>query len=186
MVVVVGAHREALEPVVARRAGVTVAVNPDYARGRSSSIAVGASALAPLLDQGPGRERGFGGEAPSEKGISPSLGGGQGVGPQSSLSNRSISRALLASSTSCASALEDSAADAVIPTFDDRRGHPVCLSGRLLPELLTVDEADKGLRGVMLRHSEATHSVAVDSPDVLRNLNDPGAYSAAYAAAGWR
>lgn len=81
--------------------------------------------------------------------------------------------------------LGSAAADITVPTYAGRRGHPVCLSGRLLAELRHVTEEDEGLRSIVRRHAQLGRvlEVAVNSPSVVWNLNDPSAYAAARAAA---
>jgi CTP:molybdopterin cytidylyltransferase MocA len=75
-------------------------------------------------------------------------------------------------------------ADIVLPTYSDRRGHPVCVSGQLLPELRAVTEEGEGLRAVVRAHAQHLVEVPVDSESVLWNLNDPAAYAAAQAHPG--
>jgi len=70
-------------------------------------------------------------------------------------------------------------AEVAIPVFGGRRGHPVCLAGRLVRELQMVSEEGQGLRTVVRRH--AVTEVAVGSESVVWNLNDPAAYAAARA-----
>jgi molybdenum cofactor cytidylyltransferase len=77
-------------------------------------------------------------------------------------------------------AAEEPDVDVAVPLFDGRRGHPICLAGRLLPELSEVREEDQGLRAVVRRHAQARREVPVESGIVHLNLNDPGAYAAAY------
>lgn len=69
-----------------------------------------------------------------------------------------------------------------VPSFGGRRGHPPCFSGRLLPELRTVDESTEGLRGVVGRYRDERVEVPVETADVLLNLNDAAAYEAASGA----
>jgi molybdenum cofactor cytidylyltransferase len=83
-------------------------------------------------------------------------------------------------------AVETAGADLAIPAFDGRRGHPLGLAGRLLPELTTVREEDQGLRAVVRRHADTTVVVPVSSDVVHLNLNNPAAYAAAYQAERWR
>ena len=78
---------------------------------------------------------------------------------------------------SLVAALDAGAADVTVPTHAGRRGHPVCLSRRLLPELRAVSEAGQGLRSIVKRH--AVLEVPVSTPSVVWNLNDPAAYAAA-------
>ena len=70
-------------------------------------------------------------------------------------------------------------AEVALPVVGGRRGHPVCLAGRLLPELYDVREETQGLRGVVRRH--AVREVPVSDDEPLLNLNDVSAYEAAYA-----
>jgi molybdenum cofactor cytidylyltransferase len=69
--------------------------------------------------------------------------------------------------------------EVAIPTYQGRRGHPVCFAGALLRELREVSELDEGLRAVVRRHTVT--EVPVDTESVVWNLNDPGAYAAAVA-----
>ena len=77
-------------------------------------------------------------------------------------------------------ALYGADAEVVVPTYQGRRGHPVCFAGHLLPELREINEVEMGLRAVVRRHTVC--EVPVDTEAVLRNLNDPAAYAAAQAA----
>jgi molybdenum cofactor cytidylyltransferase len=81
-------------------------------------------------------------------------------------------------------AVETAGANVAVPVFGGRSGHPVCVSGRLVPELATVREEDQGLRAVVRRHADATVEVPAPTASILLNLNDPAAYAAAYAAKG--
>ncbi len=69
------------------------------------------------------------------------------------------------------------AADATVavPTFEGRRGHPVCFSGSVLSELRQVSEETEGLRAVVRRHPVTM--VAVTDAWVTWNLNDPQTYA---------
>jgi CTP:molybdopterin cytidylyltransferase MocA len=81
-------------------------------------------------------------------------------------------------------AVETTGANVAVPVFGSRRGHPVCVSGRLVPELATVQEEDQGLRAVVRRHADTAVEVPVPTASIFLNLNDPAAYAAAYAAKG--
>jgi molybdenum cofactor cytidylyltransferase len=76
-------------------------------------------------------------------------------------------------------AVEQDDVDVAAPVFGERRGHPICLSGRLLPELTRVREEDQGLRAVVRRHAESRREVPVDSAVIHLNLNDRASYEAA-------
>jgi molybdenum cofactor cytidylyltransferase len=71
-----------------------------------------------------------------------------------------------------------------VPTYEGRRGHPICLNGQLLTELREVTEQDEGLRSIVRRHRQELVEVPVSSESVVWNLNDPAAYEAARTAAG--
>ena len=73
--------------------------------------------------------------------------------------------------------------DVVVPTYEQRRGHPICLAGHLLPELRTVTEEAEGLRSIVKRHADHLVEVPVTAESVVWNLNDPAAYRAARARA---
>lgn len=58
-----------------------------------------------------------------------------------------------------------------MPTHQGKRGHPVGLSRRLLPELLDV-QGDEGARTVVRRHAEECELVPCeDDPGVLRDID---------------
>lgn len=75
------------------------------------------------------------------------------------------------------------AARITIPTYDGKGGHPIILAAALLDELRRIDEETQGLRAVTQRHKEFTQRVAVDTPEVLWDLNTPEQYRAALSSA---
>jgi molybdenum cofactor cytidylyltransferase len=81
--------------------------------------------------------------------------------------------------TALFTAIEQGTGDIVVPTHNGRRGHPICVAGRLLTELRTVTEETEGLRAVVRAHAAQLVEVPVESESVLWNLNDPAAYAAA-------
>jgi CTP:molybdopterin cytidylyltransferase MocA len=82
--------------------------------------------------------------------------------------------------------VEAGAADLAIPAHGGRRGHPLCVAGRLVPELAAVREDDQGLRAVVRRHAETAIEVSIDSDIIHLNLNDEAAYRVAYDAGLWK
>ena len=65
----------------------------------------------------------------------------------------------------------------VVPTFAERRGHPVLWGSALFEELLTSDAATRhGARAVLHAHATEIASVAVDDPAVIDDLNTPEDY----------
>jgi len=70
-----------------------------------------------------------------------------------------------------------SGAPAVVPTFAERRGHPVLWGAALFDELLTSEAATRqGARAVLQAHAAETVAVAVDDPAVIDDLNTPEDY----------
>ena len=69
-----------------------------------------------------------------------------------------------------------------VPAHAGRRGHPVVLSGALLPELRELSEESEGLRAVMRRHAAERREIPTATDEVLLDLNDPAAYARALSA----
>jgi molybdenum cofactor cytidylyltransferase len=65
----------------------------------------------------------------------------------------------------------------IVPTFAERRGHPVIWGSALFAELLESPEATReGARAVVHKHKKDVVSVAVDDPAVIDELNTPDDY----------
>jgi len=70
-----------------------------------------------------------------------------------------------------------SGAPAVIPSFAERRGHPVIWDQALFSELATSAAATRhGAQAVLAAHERDLVSVAVDDPAVIDDLNTPEDY----------
>jgi molybdenum cofactor cytidylyltransferase len=68
-------------------------------------------------------------------------------------------------------------AAAVLPTFAERRGHPVIWRSALFGELLESPEATRqGARAVLHSHDKEVVAVPVDDPAVIDELNTPEDY----------
>ncbi len=71
----------------------------------------------------------------------------------------------------------EAGAPAVVPTFAERRGHPVLWGAVLFDELLTSEAATRhGARAVLQAHAAEIVSVAMDDPAVIDDLNTPEDY----------
>jgi molybdenum cofactor cytidylyltransferase len=66
-----------------------------------------------------------------------------------------------------------------IPTYQGKGGHPIILDAALRDEMGEMDEVTQGLRAVVQRHRESVRRVAVDTAEVLWDLNTPEQYQAA-------
>ena len=73
--------------------------------------------------------------------------------------------------------------DAIQPQRDGHGGHPVVVSGTVLPLLLGADEATFGLRGVLRQHP-ATKVPMEDEPVVSLDLDTPETVAPARALLG--
>jgi molybdenum cofactor cytidylyltransferase len=68
-------------------------------------------------------------------------------------------------------------ASVVLPTFGEHRGHPVIWGSGLFAELLDDAAAVReGARAVLHKHERAVHSVPVDDPAVVDQVNTPEDY----------
>jgi molybdenum cofactor cytidylyltransferase len=68
-------------------------------------------------------------------------------------------------------------AAAVLPTFGERRGHPVIWGAALFNELLDSPAATReGARAVLHRHEAEVVNVPVDDPAVVDQVNTPEDY----------
>lgn len=66
---------------------------------------------------------------------------------------------------------------AVIPTFAERRGHPVIWGSALFGELLESPAATReGARAVLHNHEREVVSVPVDDPAIIDQVNTPDDY----------
>ena len=57
------------------------------------------------------------------------------------------------------------------PVYQGRGGHPVLFSRGLLPELMSISEAKRGLREVIERHGAEVNRVPVDDPEAILDMN---------------
>jgi CTP:molybdopterin cytidylyltransferase MocA len=66
-------------------------------------------------------------------------------------------------------------ADVAVPSCGGRRGHPVAISGRCVPELLAMSERST-LRQFMTVHATTTKLVPVDDRGMLLDMDTPDEY----------
>jgi molybdenum cofactor cytidylyltransferase len=70
----------------------------------------------------------------------------------------------------------------IVPGREGGRGHPVVLDASLREELLALDEASQGLRGLLDAHRAETYRLPDDDPAQWQwDLNTPAAYEEALA-----
>lgn len=81
-----------------------------------------------------------------------------------------------------------STAALAMPSVGGRRGHPLLVSGALVPELRAVTESELGLRAVTERYANDTHVVPIETPIIRFDLNTPADYDSAresFEAGDW-
>lgn len=66
------------------------------------------------------------------------------------------------------------------PLFGDRRGNPVVIAGRLIPEILDHADEDRGCAYLFKNHE--AHLLEVEDPSVVQDLDTPQEYAALRAA----
>jgi CTP:molybdopterin cytidylyltransferase MocA len=123
---------------------VTLVDHPEWARGRSSSLEVGAAALA--------------GTAPDAVFIA------------------AVDQPLIAAVVASLCGAWTDADEVLVPAHRGRRGHPILLSGRLLPWLAEVSTYPEGLRDLV--RGARRRELDVDDPRIHLDLNTPEALAA--------
>lgn len=68
----------------------------------------------------------------------------------------------------------------ILPVYGGRRGHPMVLPRVFWPEALTRHD-DAGLRGLLRAHGDRVCEIAVDSADILTDMDTPEDYRRALA-----
>lgn len=160
VVVVLGHRAEELSPLLEGLDGVSWVLNPDYLRGKTTSIKAGLSALQSSLPiEGEGL-----GEGESVKDIV-LLNVDQ---PRSAVDIAHILQTHRAGDCSV-----------TIPTCGGKGGHPIVLSAGLLDELLTIDEESQGVKAVVQRRPESVNRFPLENPEILLDLNTPEQYQVA-------
>lgn len=71
----------------------------------------------------------------------------------------------------------------VIPTWQNRGGHPVLIDLSFKPELTNLDRTAGGLRTLLKTHASEVKRLAVDSPFVARDMDTWDDYVALYEEA---
>jgi len=124
---------------------VEVVINPDWQRGQTSSLQAGLRAL----------------ESPDLEALLLCLVDHPAVSPETI-------RRLLDKFNAHHPA-------AVIPTFQNQRGHPVIIGRALFPELLSLSP-DEGANRVVRTYSHATEFLEVDDPGIVLDADDEQTY----------
>ena len=70
-------------------------------------------------------------------------------------------------------AYSDTEKGIVLPSYNNRRGHPVVFNHRYADDILALDFDSGGVRSLFNVHSDDIDYVSVDTDDVLRDLDYP-------------
>jgi CTP:molybdopterin cytidylyltransferase MocA len=65
----------------------------------------------------------------------------------------------------------------VIPRYNGRRGHPVCVPRRFIPTFLSLAPTEQ-TRTAIQHHADRIHYVDVDDAGILADIDDPASYHA--------
>ncbi len=67
----------------------------------------------------------------------------------------------------------------VVPSYNYKRGHPVIFDEKYASDILALDAESDGVRTLLKKYSDDIHYVAVDTDDVLRDIDDREDYERA-------
>ena len=164
IVVVLGHQAHRLEPLLKNHPEVYCAHNPDYQKGKTTSVKVGLKALHEAIRDPRSRHT-------SENAQEEALLVLNVDQPRSAITIRNLIDNHLASK-----------ALITIPTHGGKGGHPTIFSTVLLPELLKISEDTQGLKAVVNRHHAQIQQIELDTSEVLLDLNTPEDYQQALSS----
>jgi molybdenum cofactor cytidylyltransferase len=64
----------------------------------------------------------------------------------------------------------------LIPSFHQKRGHPIFLRNSLLTELLALDPACDSLHNITSGHASRIQTISLNEPAIIQDLDTPGDY----------
>jgi molybdenum cofactor cytidylyltransferase len=144
VIVVLGAHSDRIRAGASRPCDFTL--NPDHARGMTTSLQCGLRALSP-----------------SAEGVLFTLVDHPAVAPAT------LDALLTGTDAAPANPLLR------VPRYQGRRGHPIWFSRDLIPEFLAIPEFGAA-RDVVRAHAGETQFVDVEDPGIVADIDDLEAY----------
>lgn len=72
-------------------------------------------------------------------------------------------------------AWEKSGKNIIVPVYQNRRGHPVLIETRFIPEIEQLDQ-NRGLKQLLEKYPEEVFEVSCSSPEILRDIDTPEEY----------
>jgi CTP:molybdopterin cytidylyltransferase MocA len=179
--VVAGHNAEALRRGV-ERLGVRVVFNSRYAEGMYSSVVAGVGSLIAGLGEGSvsGHDAGL------EAGFDAGLDAGHSAAVDACLLIPADMPLVRCSTvTRLCEAFYRSGAPVVYPVFQQRRGHPVVISSRLFPAIVSGDGTG-GLHALLAEYDHEAHRESVLDEGILIDLDTPADYQKAKEEFGQR
>ncbi len=164
IVVVLGHQAHRLEPLLKDHPEIYCTHNPDYQKGKITSVMAGLRAL----HEGIRDPRSCHTSENTQEEALLVLNVDQPRSPTTIrrlIDNHLASKALI-----------------TIPTYGGKGGHPTIFSTVLLPELLEISEDTQGLKAVVRRHHTQIQQIELDTSEVLLDLNTPEDYQQAFSA----
>ena len=168
VVVVLGYDAERVR--TAAPAGVEITVNPAPERGMLSSLQCGLRAVNRGDKTGDRLLRARLSAEPTSGSLSPFC-------PPCSVLFLPVDYGAVRGDTVARVAAEAGTAQIVVPVFEGRHGHPVCVSPAIAAELLALP-ATAQARDVIRRHRAATRYLMVDDAGVVNDVDTPEDYRA--------
>jgi CTP:molybdopterin cytidylyltransferase MocA len=179
--VVAGHNAEALQRGV-EGMGVRVVFNSCYAEGMYSSVVAGVGSLAAVLGEGIFSGHGAGLEASFDAGLDA---GHSAAVDACLLVPADMPLVRCSTVTRLCEAFYRSGAPVVYPVFQQRRGHPVVISSRLFPAILSGDGTG-GLHALLTEYDHEAHQESVLDEGILIDLDTPADYQKAKEEFGQR
>jgi CTP:molybdopterin cytidylyltransferase MocA len=176
--IVAGHNAEALRQAV-EGLGVRVVFNARFAEGMYSSVVAGVGSLA--TEPGRSFDAGYraGLEASRGAGFGTNLGASQAAAVDACLLIPADMPLVRCSTVArLCEAFYRSNAPVVYPVFQQRRGHPVVISSRLFPAIISGDGSG-GLHALLAEYDREAHHVSVLDEGTLIDLDTPADYQRA-------
>lgn len=61
--------------------------------------------------------------------------------------------------------------DIIIPSYENRKGHPILLSSNLFQEICGISEQKQGLKEIITKYKQKIHFLPTQSPEILQDID---------------
>ena len=62
----------------------------------------------------------------------------------------------------------------IVPTYNNRKGHPIMIKSTLFPEIMTISEEKRGLKEIMTKYQESITYLGTDAEGILSDIDTKG------------